>query len=661
MFTKKMLYGAAYYPEHWERKLWARDVKLMHEAGFNVVRMGEFAWWFFEPSEGVFKFDWLDDALDLLGKAGIRAVIGTPTATIPAWLCKGYPHVMGIYDGVSRRPFGIRKDYCVLQPEFERLAFRVIEQIARHYAGDERVIGFQTDNEFGSSRCRCELCLEYFRRFLRKRYGTIDKLNKEYGAWFWGAVYNHFDEIDWPATDYPNPGHGLDLKRFANWVDTQHQHKQIHLLRQFAPKKLITHNCMPTHPGLEYFEFTKDLDFVAWDSYPGNNTADHFGHDAMAAALAWSWKQANYLVMEQQSGPGGWTAYSPQTAPGETAMLAWQAVARGADGISYFRWRTSVSGQEQYWHGIINHDNVPRRRYYEIAEMGKQVARLSDKIIGTTPARQVGIHTDAAQHWATDHQIQNGPDPIRFNTVMAELAQAIAPLAVDFGMFGADSDLKAFKLLLCPPLYLTDPKFAARLAAYVRAGGGVVFTARSGVKTVNNKNLMEPLPGAFGKLAGMEVDEYCVVNKSDEWFVELPGGQRVRAARMREHLLAKKGTEVVGVHRGGYMDGWPAITRRKVGKGAVWYVGTLPSPADWRAILLPILAEAKVDFRTDLPEGVEVARRVGKGKDLTFVINHTALKQTVAVARPTVDLLTGKKVADRVELAPFATAILQGK
>jgi beta-galactosidase len=569
-----------------------------------------------------------------------------------------YPEVMAIHDGVSRRPFGIRKDYCVLHPDFERLAMRIVEQMARRYGRDKRVLGFQTDNEFGGSRCRCGLCLAHFRRFLRRRYRTIERLNREYGTWFWGAVYNRFDEIGWPPTDYPNPSFGLDLRRFASQVDVEHQRKQIEILRKFAPAKTVTHNLMGLFSGLDYYALCRDLDYVSWDSYPGTDTADRFSVEALAHAVMWSMKEANFLIMEKQSGPGGWTSYAPQPAPGEMSMLAWQSVARGADGISYFRWRTSISGQEQYWHGILNHDNVRRRRYYEVVGTGRKVVALSKDILGTEPAARVGIYNDYEQIWATDHQTQNADNPIRFGVVMQEFASALAPMGVDFGAFGTGPIPRRFRLALCPPLYLADPRLVSALAAYVRRGGHLVLTARSGVKTVNNKNLMRPLPGPFSALAGVEVDEYAVVPKDADWSVELPEGT-IRAQRIREWLLPKRGTEVVGVHRGTYMDGRPAITRRAVGRGAVWYVGTLPAPADWQTLLRRILAGAGIGFRTDLPRGVEAARRAGGGRRLTFYLNHTGEAQTVSLPGRARDLLRGRAASGQLRLPPFGVAVLK--
>ena len=539
---------------------------------------------------------------------------------------------------------------------------RGVEQVARHYARDRRVMAFQTDNEFGGNGCRCALCRERFRAWLKARYRTIAALNKAWGTHFWGAVYGDFREIDWPAShSMASPSHQLDARRFASWLDVEHQARQVALLRRHAPGIPVTHNGMGLFPRLNYFDLFRDLDFVSWDNYPGPDTSKTFGQVALAHAVMWGQKRANFVVMEQQSGPGGWQAYQPQTAPGQTALLAWQAVARGADGISFFRWRTCTAGQEQYWHGILNHDNVPRRRYREVAAMGGQLQRLGGELLGTQPVSRVGLYYNYDQIWAAQIQPQNAAQPVDFQEQLRSLANALAPLGVPFGI-GSDApeSLRGFRLLVCPPLTLSDPAWVRTLAAYVRSGGHLVLTARSGVKGLSNLNLMEPLPGPFARLAGVEVDEYDAF--SVETVCRIEGeGWALQARRIREHLLPKPGVRVVGVHRGGFMDGWPALTVRNLGRGAVWYLGTLPDAEGWgillRTLLLP---RAKVPFRTDIPPGVEIAERAGRGKRMTFVLNHTAEPRRVPVPPGVRDLLSGQTVAaPSLSLAPYQAAILK--
>jgi len=53
--THLMTIGSYYYPEHWPKQYWAKDLKKMAEVGFEFTHYGEFAWSFIEPQEG--KFD----------------------------------------------------------------------------------------------------------------------------------------------------------------------------------------------------------------------------------------------------------------------------------------------------------------------------------------------------------------------------------------------------------------------------------------------------------------------------------------------------------------------------------------------------------------------------------------------------------------------------
>lgn len=79
----KRTLGCCYYREHWPEKIWAEDARRMVEAGLTWVRIGEFAWSRLEPEPGRLDWGWLDRAIDVLGAAGLRVVLGTPTATPP--------------------------------------------------------------------------------------------------------------------------------------------------------------------------------------------------------------------------------------------------------------------------------------------------------------------------------------------------------------------------------------------------------------------------------------------------------------------------------------------------------------------------------------------------------------------------------------------------
>jgi len=216
-----MWYGAAYYPEHWTEKHWATDARMMRDAGFDVVRLGEFTWSKMEPEENQFDFSWLDKAIDILYAEGISVLIGTPTASPPAWLvnvgnfeddCR-----MIYEDGISWE-FGGRSFCCVNHPRFIERSKCIVSAIGRHYAANPAVMGFQIDNELGmyGVRCYCKHCIKGFRQWLKAKYGNIEELNNRLGMIFGSSLFRTFDDIPIPRLrqDLHNPGLLLDSQRF---------------------------------------------------------------------------------------------------------------------------------------------------------------------------------------------------------------------------------------------------------------------------------------------------------------------------------------------------------------------------------------------------------------------------------------------------------------
>jgi len=153
----KMYIGVDYYPEHWPRERWETDCKLMKEAGFNVVRLAEFAWVLMEPSEGKFEFDWLDDFLVLADKYGFKVILGTPTAVMPAWVARKYPETLATMKNGQQIVWGARKNNCFSSGTYRLLSERITRAMAEHFANTPNVIGWQTDNEFAGPVCHCDM------------------------------------------------------------------------------------------------------------------------------------------------------------------------------------------------------------------------------------------------------------------------------------------------------------------------------------------------------------------------------------------------------------------------------------------------------------------------------------------------------------------------
>jgi beta-galactosidase len=480
-------FGVDYYPEHWPEERWATDARLMRDAGINTVRLAEFAWSKLEPQDGIFDFDWLDRAIAVLAEHGIDIIIGTPTASPPAWLMAKHPDAFLVDENGRQRTYGNRREYCPTNEAYLHHSLRVVRAMAQRYAARDEVFAWQIDNEFGD-RCFCSSCAAAFRKWLEGKYGTLDAVNSAWGTIFWSHTYSHWDQIPVPITagGAPNPGLALDYRRFCSDSYVRFQKLQIDVIRAACTEAVITHNMMGFgYDKIDYFDLAQDLDVVSWDNYQRNQfhglqaDADWSGsalsNDAMRGL-----KRKNFWVMEQQAGPAGWDIVGVTPRPGELRLWAYQAVAHGADAILFFRWRTPRWGTEEYWHGVLDHHGEPGRRYEEIQKMGRELARIGDEILGSAPKADVAILSSYDSRFA--FQIQGHNPRFSYEQCIASWYRALhrRHLAVD--IVCPKDELAEYKLVIAPALHVITEDLAKHLGEYVKSGGTLVVTARSGVK-----------------------------------------------------------------------------------------------------------------------------------------------------------------------------------
>jgi beta-galactosidase len=381
-------FGAAYYPEHWEPDRWEHDACLMQAAGFNIVRLAEFAWAKMEPREGKFDFGWLDRAIEILSAHGIQVVLGTPTASPPPWLMAKRADLFLVEQNGVRQTYGLRREYCPSHPLYREHTAQIVHRMAEHFKDNPAVIGWQIDNEMGE-RCYCDICRAEFQRWLQKRYGTLDALNERWGTVFWSQIYSDWSQIPVPLSTAHshNPGLALDYRRFISDTYCDYQKLQSDIIRHYCQNHFVTHNLMGFGFGqLNYYDLAADLDHVSWDIYNRHQWDMRAEVDPARAALSGDamrgLKKQNYWVMEQQSGGGGWEHVAVPPKPGELRLWTYQSITHGADAIVYFRWRTARVGTEQNWQGILEHHGSPGRRYAEVCQVGRELKKISTTIMG---------------------------------------------------------------------------------------------------------------------------------------------------------------------------------------------------------------------------------------------------------------------------------------
>lgn len=494
--------GVCYYPEHWPETLWADDYRRMKDLGFSVVRLAEFAWSIFEPEEGVFSFELFDRAVGLAHEHGLEVILGTPTATPPAWLTHKYPEVLNVTQAGVQFQHGMRRHTNYNAPVYLELSARIVRKLAEHYGGHPAVIGWQLDNELN-----CEVNSFYsasdqaaFRVWLRDRYETLDELNRVWGTIFWSQTYTDWAQVSLTGptpSGSPNPHQALDEKRFFSHSAISFACVQSTILRELAPRQWVTTNGLFGH--LDSHRLTDEaLDFFSYDSYPNFSTilselVPGRGPEPLRDRQ-WSWRLSvvrsaspHFCVMEQQAGAGGWTNRIAQPAPkpGQLRLWTFQSVAHGADLVLYFRWRTATVGTEIYWHGLNDPSNRPNRRLAEASQVGRELNVIGPRVAATETAAGVALVSDYPNEWDGELDTWHGPYT-RKSLESWFTALQLRHVPVDALYLRPETvleDLVRYDVLVYPhPAILTDDT-AALLSDYVSGGGTLVFGCRTGYKS----------------------------------------------------------------------------------------------------------------------------------------------------------------------------------
>ena len=667
-----MYIGSDYYPEHWPRERWREDARLMQAAGLNLVRMAEFAWDRMEPEEGSFDFSWLDEAIQILAEHGIKTVLGTPTATPPAWLMHKHPEIYLVNREGRRASFGSRRHYCPTIEVYHSYTRKIVRKLAEHYASNENVIGYQVDNEFGGSRtrgrCYCNSCHRAFQQWLEAKYRTLSRLNESWGTAFWSQTYSAWEQIPlpWPNEAPANPSLELDYYRFISDAWIKYQNLQVEILRNVSPGKFVTHNLMGLFPSIDYRKLGEPLDFVAWDNYP--RFSQHLDPAAVAMAhdLTRSLKNRPFWVMEQQSGPAGQNVMGTAPSPGELRLWTLQSIAHGADSIVYFRWRTCRWGAEQYWHGILPHDGKPGHRYAEIKRAAQDMAKLKHLMCSAYPA-QVAVMRSYDVLWAFEAQPTSAD--LDYDQELKSYYRALHSLNVNIDVITPEAEYDKYKVIVAPSLYLTNDDIVQRLEKFVAAGGTLLLSFRSGVKDWENVVHEETLPAHLAGLVGASIADYTSTGR-----FESPNApaQLAEVEFVHPELTSYRGTasvwcdilnlesaEALARYHGNFFNGTPAITLNKHGNGSVIYVGTSLNDVAIRELSKWILRTQGLQAPLGTPTGVEIIERRYNEKPVLFVLNHNSERATVSIPTAARDILTDQRYNDELLLDPFDVAVLE--
>ena len=652
-----ILVGTAWYPEQWPESRWEEDLRLMEAANIKLVRIAEFSWSRMEPSEGHYDLDWLERAVAAAAKHHIVSVLGTPTATPPAWLTQKYPEILRVEPDGRRVTHGNRAHASATSPIYREYCRKISTEMAKRFGHNVDVAGWQIDNEYGYALMSYDdLTRKKFQDWLQNKYKTVENLNTLWTTAYWSETYDNWGEVPIPVGGH-NPGLQLEWKRFVTDTWKDYQANQIAAIRKYAePRQFITGNFMGFFDGFDHYVITEPLTFASWDDYVGSGHLDA-DFNGLSHDLTRGFKRENFWVMETQPGAVNWAGVNNFLNRGEVRAMAWQAVAHGADEVGYWQWRSALNGQEQYHGTLVGADGTPVPVYKEVSQLGREFSKVQEAFRGTTPQSEVALLYSYDSHWAIQFQKHNQKyDDIG---LLKSYYRALRKLTQSVDVISAKSPLEGYKLVVAPSLNVLPRAVAEHLLNYVRSGGHLVLGPRSGLKDEHSELLAQRQPGYLADALGGRVEQFYALEKDFSVSGKWGSGQ---ASIWAEQLSALNPDTQILMRFGksnGWLDDQPVAITRSYGKGSIAYIGAILDEKLMKAAAEWMVKESGVaPAFISVPDSVEVSVRSGGDKRVFVLINFGQETQKVNLGKK-MKLLLSDGQGESVELPPYGVEVFQ--
>ncbi len=648
LFPKKdlMTIGTYYYPEHWSKDNWARDIKKMGEIGFEFTHFGEFAWTFIEPEEGKFDFAWLDEAVELAHQNGIKVIMCTSTPTPPAWLAQKHPEILMENADGRIMQHGSRQQISWSSSVYRDYVTKMVEAIGKHYGKDKRIWGWQLDNEpshYGQYDYS-NAAQERFRTWLKAKYKTLDSLNATWGTAFWSIWYTDFNQIRIPNQKeliaQPSPHAVLDFKRFSAEEANDFLTFQYKILRKnISNEQWITTNLMPEHVDVDPTKIN-GLDFLTYTKYLVAGYDKGVGSQGFRMGSATSIAFANDLfrsfngvtgVMELQPGQVNWGKFNPQPMPGAVRMWIWHAFAGGNKFVCNYRFDRPVTGGEQYHYAILDADkktvSTSGKEYVKVIEEIKELRKHYD-INAVIPQayqrRQAAVLYNPDNRWEMDNQPQT--NQWNFMDHLKRYYGGLKQLGAPVDVITEEKDFSNYPVLIAPAYELLDAALVERWKNYVQKGGHLILSSRTGQKDRNGKLWEMKWAEPIYELIGAKVPFYDLLPETVQGTVKM-GTAVYNWNNWADILEPMNGTSVWATYSNQFYSGKAAVISHKLGKGTVTYVGADTDDGLLeKTVIEKVYKEAGIQT-ANYPPGVMVEWRDG----FWIGVNYSDQPYTVAI------------------------------
>ncbi|GAB3026380.1 beta-galactosidase [Spirosoma pulveris] len=671
--NNQLLFGVAYYDEYMPYERLEKDIQMMKEAGINVVRIAESTWSTMEPQEGIFDFTHIDRVLNAMHKAGIKVIVGTPTYAVPTWLVRKYPDVLAITPQGPNR-YGARQNMDISNTHFRQHAEGAIRKMLAHVKDHPAIIGYQVDNETKAYNTAGPEVQKQFVAYMKAKFGTLDAINKAFGLDYWSNRINSWD--DFPSmVGSINASQNAEFAKFQRKLVTDYLAWQTKIVNEYKrPGQFVTQNfdlewrgySYGIQPDVDHFAAAKPLDVAGIDIYHPTQdaltgTEIAFGGDIARSMKADASGGKNYLVIETEAqGFPEWLPY-----PGQLRLQAFSHLASGANMLEYWHWHSTHNAIETYWKGLLSQDFEPNPTYDEAKTIGKDFARLSPQLVNLKKTNKVAILFSNEAQTAFNAFKFGWYSRDNYNDILRPMYDALYRMNVGVDFIDPGSqNIEQYKLIVVPALYAAPDSLLQRLNRFVKNGGHIVYTFKSGFSDQNVKVRTTPQPGLISEALGITYTQFTIPQnvalKGDPFGV----GSSNNKVKGWMELVTPTTAKVLAYYDHPVWEKYAAVTQNTFGKGMATYIGCWTEGAVTEKILADVVKKANLwgDAQSLYFPLITRQGTNEQGKTVRYLFNYSAkpAKVTYPFASGR-ELLQGGTVTKNsaLEIAPWGVKIIE--
>lgn len=687
MKTEKLYFGAAYYSEYLPYDRVEKDMEMMEKAGMNVIRIAESTWSTLEPQEGVYDFTHIDRMLNAAACHHISVIVGTPTYAVPTWLVKKYPDILAITQN-GRERYGHRQNMDITNPDYLSHAERVIRVLMEHVKDVPHVIGYQLDNETKSYGTAGPRVQAMFVDYLKENFPDINDFNHEFGLDYWSNRVNDWDDFP-DVRGTINQSLAAEFCKFQRSLVTKFLSWQADIVREYKrDDQFITQNFdfdWTTHSigyqsQVDQYDASRCMTVAGADIYHPSNEELTGAEITVCGNISRSLKKDNYLILETEA--QGLTPWLPY--PGQLRLQAYSHIANGSNSVMYWHWHSIHNAIESYWKGVLSHDFSENETYREAVVIGNEWKKIGSHLKNLKKENKIAIMLDNASltgftQFPLEKAGANG-----YNTVMRWFSDALYRLNIEYDMISSrEQDFSGYECLIVPALYSAPESLLLALDSYVRNGGHLITTFRSGFSDEYLKIYPDMQPHILHECLGLHYDQFTHPHHVDI----VPVQSDVMAAAQEhfshpddsafsltssscewmELITCDTAVPVLKYSHPAY-ERYAAAAKNQYGNGSTLYFGTMFENDELlESVLLSFLHETGFsggDLSSDAPHYPLIVKRGinDSGKELCYYLNYS--KDPVSVThhgKNGVELISEAAIVcgDKIDLGGWGVAVVE--